>query len=370
MIELPGQPLAQRMLRAGLDSGRPAQQLLLFGPAGTGKREAAREIAWALMDPDGRHERTGEALDLAVVSALGAQILLADIEEGLARIASRPNVMARRVLIIEGAERLRPQDGATRILKTLEEPPSAAHIILVTDRIQDLLGTIRSRCLPVPFRHPGWRVIAERLEAEGESAESARARARAEGPAAIGASAFTREMRRIGAELALAGLHGEDNPGKRVGQVQAQMDEAAARQPSAELLRLREEAQRLEGKRGGRTAAKRADDQAKRERRRLVSDGWATVLDAAAGVAADALAVAVGAEGAVRNVDRLSDLRAVAAAQPRGFLMRAVQELQRTRAELQLNPTADLAIEAGLIRLSEARRGRPGRMFPPGRLPA
>ena len=31
------------------------------------------------------------------------------------------------------------------------------------DRLADLLPTIRSRCLPVPFRSPGWRQIAARL---------------------------------------------------------------------------------------------------------------------------------------------------------------------------------------------------------------
>ncbi len=39
------------------------------GPAGTGKRAAAREAAWQMMDPHGHHGRTGTALDLAEVAA-------------------------------------------------------------------------------------------------------------------------------------------------------------------------------------------------------------------------------------------------------------------------------------------------------------
>ncbi len=67
MIAIPGQPLAQRILRATLKSEHPPQQLLFQGPAGTGKREAAHELAWQMMDPAGRHERTDTALDLTEV---------------------------------------------------------------------------------------------------------------------------------------------------------------------------------------------------------------------------------------------------------------------------------------------------------------
>jgi DNA polymerase-3 subunit delta' len=317
------------------------------------------------MDPAGAHPRTGQALDLTVVRALGNQILLADIEAGLTQIASRPSVMARRVMIIEGADRLREQEGAERILKTLEEPAPLSHIILVTDRPQDLLPTIRSRCLPVP---PGWRAIAARLEAAGEAPGRAGARARAEGPGAVHASGFEREMCRIGVELGVAALRGEGAPGGRIAAIQAQMDAAAAANPSPELVRLRAEADALEGKRGGRTAAKRAEDQEKRERRRLVTDGWATVLDAAAGLVADALAIALGADGAVRNTDRVDDLRAIATPEREPFLMRAIEELQQARSELILNPANDLAAEAVLIRIDAARHGSTEPLVPPGRL--
>jgi DNA polymerase III subunit delta' len=368
VIDLPDQPLARRMLRAGLSRPRPPQQLLLHGPPGTAKRAAAREVAWALMDPDASHPHTDEALDLAVVRALGAQILLEDLERGLAQIASRPSVMARRVLIIEGAERLREADGAHRLLKTLEEPPPRSHIILVTDHPQELLPTIRSRCLPVPFRNPGAEAIASRLEAAGTPALTARARARAEGPAAVTASPFEVAMRETGVELAIAALRGEDAAGARVAAAQTRMDDAAAANPSAELARLRAEAEQLAGKRGGRTAAKRAEDQEKRERRRMVSDGWATVLDTAAGVAADALALAVGADAAVRHVDRIADLQAVATPERIPFLIRAIEELQQAHAELRLNPTADLAAEAVLVRVDAGRHGSTEPLVPPGRL--
>jgi DNA polymerase-3 subunit delta' len=346
VIEVPGQPLAQRILRAAVGGERPAQQLLLFGPPGTGKRRAAVEAAWALMDPAGEHRHTAEALDLTVVEAVGQQILLRDLEAALAQIAARPTVMARRVMIVQGAERLREQEGAPRLLKTLEEPPPLSHVVLVSDRPADLLDTIRSRCLPVPFRSAGWRATAD------------------------AGSPFQLAMRAIGVELALAALAGEaPSPGGLVREIQRRMESVADANPSDELLGLRGEAAALDGKRGGRTAAKRAEDQEKRERRRMVTDGWTLVLDSAAATAADALAVAVGAEGAARHPERLEQLRELGRPERREFLERAVAEMQLTRSELVLNPSADLAVEGLLVRIEAARHGRaPARLVAPGRL--
>jgi len=344
VIEIPGQPLAQRILRAALAGAQAPQQLLFFGPPDTGKRAAALDVAWGLMDPEGSHERTHEALDLIEVEATGQQIMLSDIDEALRRVASRPNVLRRRVMIIHGAERLNETSGAPRLLKVLEEPAPHSTIILITDSPVDLLDTLRSRCLPVPFRSLGWKAARERL-----------------GP-------FEAQMRQIGVDFGLAALAGEDSPGRRVAQIQSRMEAAAGDSASEDLLRLRAEAEALAGKRGERTAVKRAEDQEKRERRRLVTDGWTMVLHAAADVAGDALALSVGAERAVRLTERLDDLRAVAEPGRQEFLERAIEEIQMTRSELELNPKVELAAEALLTRIENARRGHPGRLVAPGRI--
>lgn len=368
MIEFADQPLASRIMRAALERESPPQQLLLHGPAGTGKREAALEIAWALMDPAGEHARTGDALDLTVMEALGTQILREDVGATLTEIAARPQVMRRRVLVVHDAERLTNENGAPRMLKSLEEPAPRSHIILVTDRPGELLDTIRSRCLPVPFRNPGWRAVAARLEAAGEEPALAASRARAEGTSALEADAFTRAMRQVGVDLGVSALRGDGAPGERLRAAQRAMEDAAAGSPSVELERLRAEAAALEGKRGGRTAAKRAEDQEKRERRRMISDGWGLVLTAAAGMAADALAVSVGAPGTVRHAERVADVAEVAVPERQAFLIRAIEELQQARANLKLNPRADLAAEVMLVRIDAARHGGAGPLVPPGRL--
>lgn len=357
-VHVPGQPLAERVLSAAAARPSPPQQFLLHGPRGAGKHRAARALAWALVDPTSPHEPFEESLDIATVAASGTTIRLEDeLEPVLASLASRPVVGVRRVMIIDGAERLRPQDGADRILKILEEPPPLSHVILVTDSITDLIPTIRSRCMLVPFRTPGWEVIRDQLVAAGEDPDAARARARADGLLALRVGPFERRLRELGGQLAMASLEGGASAAELVHDIQAAMEAAAAEHPSPELDRLRAEAAALEGKRGGKTAAKRAEDEARRQRRRLVTEGWEHVLDAMSGVYADALAVAVGAPAAVRDARLTPRLQAVARPEGLPVIQEGLRQIQRGRAGLRLNPLADLWMEGLLDRLAIARRG-------------
>lgn len=368
-MDVPGQPLAERILCAAAKRLAPPQQVVLHGPAGSGKRRAARAYAWALVDPSRSHDPDEASLDITTVLASGPTIRLDDeLEPALADIAARPVVGERRVVIIEGAERLRAQDGAHRILRVLEEPAARSHIILIADRISDLLPTVRSRCLPVPFRSPGWRVIAQELERRGDSPEPARARARADGLLALQMTPFERRLRTLGADLGIAALAGEAGGPELVNDIQKAMNAAVAEHPSDELAQLRDDASALEGRRGGKTAAKRADEQERRERRRLVTDGWGHVLDGTNAVLADALSVAVGAESAVRHAELLDRLHVLAPPERRLMIERGLDEVQRTRAGLGLNPLADLWVEGLLARLAMMRRGAEPPTLPAGRL--
>ena len=64
-LSLPGQPRAEVLLRAALAG--PAHAYLLHGPAGTGKRDAARAFAAALLGCDERRVVPGSHPDLAMI---------------------------------------------------------------------------------------------------------------------------------------------------------------------------------------------------------------------------------------------------------------------------------------------------------------
>lgn len=345
MIDVPGQPLAERILRSALERDRPPQQLLFHGPAGSGKRRAAKVLGWALADPGTPHDPDDVGLDITVLDPPGHLIRRPDLEPALADLAARPVVHARRVLIINEAARMDADEAASRMLKSLEEPGAHAHIILVSDRVDDLLPTIRSRCLPVPFRSGG------------------------PGGTDDGLPAFTREMRAIGVELGLAVMRGEAETRRLVVSAQEGMERFARDHPSDELAALIAEAERLDGKRGGRTAAKRAEDQARREVRRAITDGWGVAFEGWAGLVADAVALAVGHSAPIRHPEHAEALRAAADADPGGRgLTRVIDELVLARSRLSLNPTTDLAAEAVIARVRRAGTPQEPPLLPSGRI--
>lgn len=362
------QPWAERALNAALARPVPPQQLLFFGPPGCGKRAAAFELAWRIMDPEGKHDRRAAAVDLIEVRASGAQIRLEELDPALAAIAARPQVLERRVLIIEGAERLRAQEGSSRLLKPLEEPPERSHVILITERPGDLLPTIRSRCLPVPFRTPGAARITERLVEQGMDPDEAHERARADGPAALGADPFTRRMTALGRELGRAALSGNAGPRELVARVESEIEAAAAADPSDELRALQREAAEKEGKRGARTAEKRADDQRKRELRRRSTDGWRAVLAAGAGVVADVIAMRLGATSAARVPDAAAPLAERLEGVSSARLEALLSDFERAVADLAFNPEIPLQAEALVTRIVRTARGRGDSGAPRGRL--
>lgn len=165
-------PHARAVLDAGVPpAGNPSHAYLFHGPAGAGKREAARQFAAALLaegsaDEAGAARRVMEGVhpDLTWVVPSGAnELVRADIDEAVVAASTHtPFESRRRVFVIEGVHTMNDA-AANRMLKTLEEPPAFAHLILLTDRLGEVKPTIRSRCQVVRFEAPTVERLAERL---------------------------------------------------------------------------------------------------------------------------------------------------------------------------------------------------------------
>jgi DNA polymerase-3 subunit delta' len=85
----------------------------------------------------------------------------------------RPFEANARVFIVDDADKM-TEGASNALLKTLEEPPSTSHIILVTSRPDKLLPTIRSRCQTIRFGPAAFEEIEKHLiDAGGFSAEDA-----------------------------------------------------------------------------------------------------------------------------------------------------------------------------------------------------
>ena len=199
-------PWHERPLRLLLeDRARLPHALLVHGPRGIGKVEFARALAASVLcetpraglacgqcdscrwfsqgnhpdyrelipeseaddeePPDEEHVRGEKAKSLVIkVEQIRA---IADF------IALTTHRAGYRVLVIRPAETLHPV-AANALLKTLEEPPRATLIALVSDQPSRLLPTIRSRCralaLVAPQKQEALRWLSEQGVEEPEAA--------------------------------------------------------------------------------------------------------------------------------------------------------------------------------------------------------
>src|SRR3954463_1310116 len=173
-------PQARSVLSRGREAG-PSHAYLFHGPAGTGKRTAARSFAAELLaegspEPDDvrRRAETGSPPNLTWVKPTGAHVMRTnDVAEPVIAAATRtPFEAKRRVFVLERVETMN-DEVANRMLKTLEEPASFVHLILLTDSLGQVLETVVSRCQPVRFDPLPADRIAAALERDGVPAEQA-----------------------------------------------------------------------------------------------------------------------------------------------------------------------------------------------------
>jgi DNA polymerase-3 subunit delta' len=358
---LPGterHPHARAVLTAALPpQGAPNHAYLFCGPAGSGKAAVARAFASALLtegvpDVAGAAARVEHGVhpDLTwVAPASAAGILVGDVDEAVVAGAARtPFEAPRRVFVIEGADELNDQ-AANRMLKTLEEPPSFAHLILLTSRPGEVLGTIASRCQPVRFDAPPVQEIAARLERRGVAPQTADACARlglGDAVHALSLALGDGPALRAGAEaVARGGLRGET--AARPWMVLIEQARAAGAGAGAAVEAALDDelayAVRKDHGRIRREAGERSKRAARRAQTAALDRGLALV-----GLwLRDVACVVDGAPELVHHSDRADALREDAARGVAASALRAAQELvEDTRASFELNPNEELALDA------------------------
>jgi DNA polymerase-3 subunit delta' len=163
-----------QILKRALAHGTLAHAYLFSGESGIGKKMTARGLAAAVncraATPDGgcgscpscRKVATGGHPDVRFLEAEGNEIKIDQVREAQADLALRPFEGNKKVLIVDGAEGLNAAS-ANAFLKTLEEPPGDALIILITAMPQSLLPTIRSRCQEIVFHVLPRHILAAAL---------------------------------------------------------------------------------------------------------------------------------------------------------------------------------------------------------------
>ena len=172
-----GQDLAIEILTSSISKQHIAPAYLFSGPEGVGKRKTAKVFINAIFDrnfdkestkrkiesnnhPDllwiepsyivqGKSISQTKARSESVSMKSPPQIRLNQIKEIIEFLSKKPFESERSIVIIEDIERIN-ESASNALLKTLEDTNTGL-FILITQRPEKLLSTIRSRCQIVPF---------------------------------------------------------------------------------------------------------------------------------------------------------------------------------------------------------------------------
>ena len=173
--DLQGQAPVVEQLRRGAAEARPNHAWLFTGPPGSGRSNAARAFAAALVceqdDPGQRGcgvckacrtAMAGSHADVMSVTTEKVTISIEEARELVRKAQDKPSTGRWRVIIVEDADRM--QERSTNVLlKAIEEPPPRTIWLLCAPSPGDVLVTIRSRCRPVGLRLPPVEDVAELL---------------------------------------------------------------------------------------------------------------------------------------------------------------------------------------------------------------
>jgi DNA polymerase III subunit delta' len=354
-------------LNRSLAEGRLAHAYLFAGPTGVGKRTLALALAKALncREPDPpcdacsvcRRIDAAKHPDVEVVAPggicdesehdhgadAGRDIRICQVRRAERVLGIAPFEGGRRVLILDPADAMSAQS-ADAFLKTLEEPPDSASILLVTAQEDGLSETVRSRCRRVPLRalRPAEteRALIERFAATPEQAARL---ARLFGGRLGSAVAALRDPHFDERRIAMLDLADRivAAPTDERFTVAGQLADAFARREHTTA-----------GDNGETAPAAPPKDGKPRGR----ADVYAT-LDAWLEWWRDLLLVAGGADGAIVNAERAPELRQTATVLGIEAAAAGIRALRDARRDLEQNVNPRLALEALMLRLPLVRGG-------------
>ena len=180
--ELFGLESIAQALKSQLERDRVGHAYFFYGPRGTGKTATARLLAKAVNCENSRAEPCGECgscraiqeghfLDLIEIDAASNRGI-DDIRNLREKIGLAPTKGRKKVYVIDEVHML-TKEAFNALLKTLEEPPAHAILILCTTEPHKVPETIRSRCQKFEFKRASTGDIVSKLKfiAKSEGAE-------------------------------------------------------------------------------------------------------------------------------------------------------------------------------------------------------
>lgn len=158
-IDIVGQEQLKEHLRNAIKTNKVSHAYIINGEKNSGKEFIAKVFSMALqceregIEPCNECHSCRQALSqnqpdiIRVIHEKPNTIGVEDIRRQVNNdIAIKPYSSPRKIYIINEGEKMTPQ-AQNALLKTLEEPPAYAVIMILTSNVNSLLSTILSRCV-------------------------------------------------------------------------------------------------------------------------------------------------------------------------------------------------------------------------------
>ena len=176
--DIVGQEQLKEHLQNAIAANKVSHAYIINGERSAGKEFIARVFAMTLQCEKGETEPCGEchsckqALgnnqpDIIYIShekpnTIGVEDIRSQINGD---ISIKPYSSPRKIYIINEGEKMTPQ-AQNALLKTLEEPPAYAVVLILTTNLEELLPTILSRCVVLRMKPVQDELVKEYLKRE------------------------------------------------------------------------------------------------------------------------------------------------------------------------------------------------------------
>ena len=161
---LVGNEKVKEYLNSTIENKNISHSFMFVGKPGIGKKQFAHQYAEMIMClQDGKCDGNSVKCDSCVkfegnanpdyveITPDGKTLKIEQIRNLQARIVEKPITSRRKVYVIDDAD-LMSEEAQNCLLKTLEEPPEYAVIILIVSNESRILPTIKSRCVIIKFQ--------------------------------------------------------------------------------------------------------------------------------------------------------------------------------------------------------------------------
>ncbi len=348
--------------------GEVTHAWLLVGPAGSGKLPTALAMAAAMnctVEPMVGCSECSSCLrilrrrhpDVHHIVPEGPIIPVDVVREAIIPEANRtPFEGAYQVFVIEEADRMNPA-AQNALLKTLEEPQPHTVFVLISDRAEELLETVHSRCRVIHLEPVAEERIVDLLQQEGASSEIALLAARVsegdlEKARAISFDADTWQRRRTWLDLPHRLTSYTDALDVALEILEESRGAAKALQVH-QKDEVKELAEILGERRGTAQARNALERRHKREVRRMEEELLGDALRTLGSFYRDVLALRLSGGEAVANLDMIDELRGWADSEiDDAAFVAAIERCVIARGRLPRNANPQLTMEAVLVELA------------------